>query len=106
MGLALRIRCADPLDVEVKLLGPAVLRRPVRCGAVAAQELVDSDPGLVDAIGPVRGAVPPRAGEPLHVRHVADRGDDQVGLQPGAVGWLHPGGAVSAEQLMPRGPTR
>ena len=38
------------------------------------------------------------AGEPLDVGHVADRRDDQIGLQAGAVDQFHPDGGGGAEQ--------
>ena len=54
-GFALRVEVADHLDVETELLGPAVLRRPVGRG-VPVQQRADRGAGLVDGVGPVRGA--------------------------------------------------
>ena len=53
---ALRVEVADELDVETELLGPAVLRRPVRRGLVPVQQRPDRGAGLLDGVGPVRGA--------------------------------------------------
>ena len=49
-GLTLEIQCADQLDVEPELLGPAVLRQPVRRRLDAVQERTDRSAGLVDGL--------------------------------------------------------